>query len=240
MKKVLFTLFQFLAFVIVAQDIPDIPKGYIEIKEGEQKPVNYISEGKDEIYFIMPEDPLQQTRDVPKKALKGFGTPELSDVVFLRNSSGEIEYSGVVEVPGLSKKEIFQMARIWFAEYYMSSDEVLELADLEAGILIGTGWKEMINYNFWLGGNTVHFYSTVKIRIKEGRYKFWISEFRYQQYGSDGKATFGSPRSLESSNLESPNWKIFKKIKADIVNSIIKMYWSLNSFPARQAEEGKW
>ena len=235
-KTILFALY-LIARTTFAQNIPDLPKGFIEIKEGERAPVNYISEVKEHIYFIMPEDPFQQIRAVPKKALKGFGTPNLLEVKFQRNSSGRIEYSGVVEVPGLSKKEIFEMARIWFADYYVSSDEVLEHANEETGILIGTGYKEIINLGLLFSGGPIQFYSTVKIRIKDGRYKFWISEFRYFHPGT---LKIPSIIPLEASEIEDPIFNMFKKAKKDIVNGIIEMYYSLQSFTQKLTKEDEW
>jgi len=245
MKKIILIVLHLIAGNTFAQNIPDLPKGFIEIKEGDRETVNYISEGKDHVYFIMPEDPLLQIRHVPKKALKGFSAPDLLDVKFQRNSSGRIEYSGVVEVPGLSKKEIFQMARVWFADYYVSSDEVLyvssdevlEHSDEETGILIGTGYKEIINLGLLFSGGPIQFYSTVKIRIKEGRYKFWISEFRYFHPGT---LKIPSIIPLEASEIEDPIFNMFKKAKKDIVNGIIEMYYSLQSFTHKLAKEDEW
>lgn len=85
------------------------------------------------------------------------------------------EYTEVVQVPNKNADQLYSCAREWFAETFKSADKVLQMDDPVAGKLIGKGMGSLtvksgmvpvsFNYDF-----------TVKVFIKEGRYKYIIQD----------------------------------------------------------------
>ena len=49
------------------------------------------------------------------------------------------EVSQVVELPDLSKKQIFDSSKIWLAKTFQSSNDVVQYEDLSTGTIIGKG-----------------------------------------------------------------------------------------------------
>ncbi|WP_372751610.1 DUF4468 domain-containing protein [Labilibaculum sp.] len=85
------------------------------------------------------------------------------------------EFTEVVEISGKNKSQLYSSAREWFAETFKSAEDVLQMDDSIAGKLIGKGMGDItvksgmvpvsFNYDF-----------TVKVFIKEGKYKYIIQD----------------------------------------------------------------
>ncbi len=83
-----------------------------------------------------------------------------------------IEYSELVLVDStLNQSELYLKSKIWFAESFKSANDVIQLDDKDAGIIIGKG-------SFSIRGGSVSF--TLKIQLKDSRYKYWISNFSHE------------------------------------------------------------
>ena len=89
-----------------------------------------------------------------------------------------VSYSGVVEVPGATKAELYSRAREWFANTFGSSKAVLEMDDRESGKLIGNANAETsIDYGGILGTAPTRLWRTIRVEIKEGRYRYTFTNF---------------------------------------------------------------
>lgn len=112
-------------------------------------------------------------------------------------------YTEVVNVDNVSKDELFNRAKNWFATAYSSSSDVLQLADSENGQLIGKALFKFspisLNASDRVKGNIKY---TIKVSVKEGRYKYEISDFIHQPNGNsnNGNIDFG----LLTTDLECP------------------------------------
>jgi hypothetical protein len=94
-----------------------------------------------------------------------------------------VAYSGVVEVPGASKAELYSRAREWFATSFGSAKAVLEMDDREAGKLIGnTNSDFTIHYGGILGEAPVRLWRTIRVEVKEGKYRYALSNFATSGY----------------------------------------------------------
>lgn len=91
----------------------------------------------------------------------------------LDSSTHKFTYTGVVEVPGATKEEIYLRAHSWFVSYYKNADAVIQLQDKEAGRIIGKGRFGVV----WQMGIERLVRHTVQIDIKEGRFRYSISNF---------------------------------------------------------------
>lgn len=92
-----------------------------------------------------------------------------------------------------SKEELFNRARLWFADYYKSSKDVLQISDRESGELVG---KPLFKYSsrYFVGSaatvGVVNY--TIKVFVKDGRYKYIVSDFNHEAYfTNEHKHSFG-------------------------------------------------
>ena len=101
-----------------------------------------------------------------------------SPTVPIDSATNKITYSKVVWVDSsLLKLELFSRAREWFAKAFKSSNNVIQMEDKENGKIVGKGLTQV--YCKSLGGDRksgfINF--TLSIYIKDGRYKYEITDF---------------------------------------------------------------
>lgn len=145
--------------------------------------------------------------------------------VFAQNSNPLI-YSEVVDLPGLSKDEIYSMARMWFVEAYKNPQKVLQIQDKESGEIVGKGNTKYYS-KIWMGaeGSKGVINYTVKIFIKDGKYKYEITDFIHKgityDYGliTDSKEYDGSYKLYKSHGNKV--WTELKSICEDEKDFII-------------------
>jgi hypothetical protein len=95
------------------------------------------------------------------------------------SAKGRVIYTEVVQVSGAPTKDvIYTGIRAWFAQKYNSATHVLKMDDKENGTLICKA-IDKVTPQLSLGG-TVNFSVsyTLSIMIKDGRYKYEITEFQ--------------------------------------------------------------
>ena len=110
-----------------------------------------------------------------------------------------ITYTEVVKVDSIiTADELYNRARLWFAETYKDANSVLQISDKQAGELVGKGNMKHTPSS-WVGTSGVAgFISyTIKINVKDGRYKYQVSKFYHEgtrvasSYGNFGPYNFG-------------------------------------------------
>lgn len=87
---------------------------------------------------------------------------------------GKINFSDIVAVEGAGKDELYERAKIWFADAFVSSNSVIQLANKERGLIMGKGvaterneyWEKRWNF-------------TIKIQIKDEKYKVEVYDIHY-------------------------------------------------------------
>jgi hypothetical protein len=148
-------------------------------------------------------------------------------------------FEKVIQVPELSKTDIYELARIWFTESFTNADNVLQIKDKEAGQLIGKGsfkyTKSGLTTTTSVNGN-IEF--LIKIFAKDGRYKYIITDFTHygNNFTSYKNTHFGlltdeniCPRKVKGNpkNVCQKNWDKMKKeseIMAKVMAEKIKEY----------------
>lgn len=93
-------------------------------------------------------------------------------------------YSEVIEVPNVTKNQLYQRALSFFNNSFVSSKEVIQNSDKEEGKIFGRGTYEYMKIN------TISY--TVEIAVKDGRYKYTISNFRHTGYTDGGVRNGGN------------------------------------------------
>lgn len=102
----------------------------------------------------------------------------------INEETGLISFVYVVQVNGISKNELFSRAQIWFSNKYNSVDHVLRMVEKKNGILMGYAFTDMTIMEAGLG-ELEKMYYTIKIYVKDGRYKCVITDLRFQSYASE-------------------------------------------------------
>jgi len=154
-----------------------------------------------------------------------------------------LTYTEVVQVDSVSKDELYNRAKLWLATAYNRSSDVLQMEDKDAGQIIG---KAIIKYNptVFSGSEqtkgTIKY--TIKIFVKEGRYKYEITDFIHDPYGNQyGKFSVGLITTAEECPNPKPmakKWsnKIWKDCKDQIESNVTPLISSLKQGMSTQVE----
>jgi NADH dehydrogenase/NADH:ubiquinone oxidoreductase subunit G len=96
----------------------------------------------------------------------------------------KVDYTGVVEVAGVTQAQLYTRAYEWVAKNYNSALDVLQMQDKDAGTLIVKG-----NTKAYFHGHPFGLVAhTLSIYVKEGKYKYGITDLQHvaeaNSYGS--------------------------------------------------------
>ncbi len=99
-----------------------------------------------------------------------------------------LSFTDVVNVNSVDSNELYMRAKLWFANSFADSKNVLEVEDKNAGILVGKGefaYEPNVFMASSLTRGRIKF--MVKIIVKNERYKYSFSDFVHQ--GSHSSAS---------------------------------------------------
>lgn len=134
-----------------------------------------------------------------------FGQTEEKMHNLLPMKNGRICYSKVIEVPGVSKSELYDRAYAWFVSTYKSAKDVIQMADKESGKIIGKGW-------FTHPFSKLKVDHSVTITVKDGRYKYTITDFVFNDRMNIGGIMTTLNETMEDTYREmNPERKIYAK-----------------------------
>jgi len=157
-----------------------------------------------------------------------------------RDKDDKIYFSEVVTTDGLSKDVLYQNSRVFFADVFKSSNNVIQLDDKENGILIGKGFSNIYAKASVRDGiyiildftATVQMWFSIKIQFKDGRYKYEIydvyfignSEYADNNKSYSGEYIFNKIRLTKKSSTEN-----LLKCKSAVENEIKTIISSLKT-----------
>src|ERR1700761_2725511 len=99
---------------------------------------------------------------------------------------GQVIYTGVVEVAGKTKDDLYRNAQQWFIDYFYSQKDVIQNKDKEDGLLFGRG---VFYFTIGVGlGQTVNWanHVTIKIECKDNKYRYSFYNMLANNYDSGG------------------------------------------------------
>jgi hypothetical protein len=106
-----------------------------------------------------------------------------------------ITYQGVVETPGATKDQLYTRAYDWMLRTFRTSNNVVQKKD--AGQVVGSGaWPIILFHQD--AGQVVH---TLTVYVKDGRYKYVLSNLTHQSEGADAMKGFRSGGPLEQTDV---------------------------------------
>lgn len=145
-----------------------------------------------------------------------------------KDKNGEIEYSQIIQVDSASDQTLFSRAKLFCAQYFNSSTDVIKLEDSKTFTIVAKG---LLNRNYTnpfnksFGGN-VKF--TLTIQAKSGKYRYSINDLYHSDPHPNGDYSGGSLL------LEKPacgtlfmTKKAWQKIKLDSDTQIKKIIQNL-------------
>ncbi|NWJ52344.1 MAG: DUF4468 domain-containing protein [Bacteroidetes bacterium] len=148
---------------------------------------------------------------------------KLSGVLPLKD--GKVIYSGIIQLQGVSKDEIYKRVKIWFINTYNSGKDVIQFDDKESGEIIGKGcFKEIWNINFF-SSEYVNVWKTIKIKVKNDCLKYEITDIKIRNYffpsPNASLTDLGTPIENWNKLRESNNKRFFQKID-DQLNQLMR------------------
>ena len=144
-----------------------------------------------------------------------------------------ITYTGVVEVPGVSKDDLYTRATEWFAKTYNSSNAVLQMQDRAAGELVGKPvlptTVRSLGANYPAG--IVKY--TISVYLKDGKYKYEITDLVHDAVGS--KLCSAGPLENEKTGCMSMTKGQWNEIKAQTDRAMQSLVASLSTALSKKA-----
>lgn len=99
--------------------------------------------------------------------------------------TNRLDFTAVVEMPGINKVELYSRAKQWIVNTFKSANAVIQMDDKAEGVLIGKGRiKELKNPNASFITLAYNFVFTVKVYLKEGKYKYSFKDITYEYIGN--------------------------------------------------------
>jgi hypothetical protein len=99
-------------------------------------------------------------------------------------TTGAIDYTAVVPAEGLSQNDLYLRAKTWIINVFSSPKDVIKTEEKDVGIIICKGFTEEV-ITYFGRASPVKLYFTIKIAVKDGRYKYDITDFFIQNYPSE-------------------------------------------------------
>lgn len=157
--------------------------------------------------------------------------------------TNKITYSEAVFVDSLTnKQELFSRTREWFAKTYKSSTNVIQMEDKENGKIVGKALMQVYHKGLFSElYESGYINYTISIYIKDGRYKYEITDFYHKGQYIGGKYNGRIPdygvcenmintkdKTMGISNQKFYNYYLYQ-IDTNIKNLIIDLKTTISS-----------
>lgn len=145
-------------------------------------------------------------------------------LIFISASAIAQPYSAVVEVKDASQSDLYSRATVWFAETFVSANNVLQVREETTGLLVGKGSVAFDPSGMGAADvkGTINF--TVSISVKDGKYKYEFKDFVHSAYASKGYS-YGDLSAIEMPkgipNFYNKNWLNAKAMVESNVDALI-------------------
>jgi hypothetical protein len=105
------------------------------------------------------------------------------------DNSGNVTFTRVIEVPGVSKNDLYSRVLSYFTYNYNRGDDIVQIQDKEQGLIVGKGMYPKVHVGRSIAIiTTVDVYHILRVDIKDGRLRAMISltEYRNTVAGNTG------------------------------------------------------
>lgn len=113
----------------------------------------------------------------------------------------------IVEIPDQTQEQIYNKARQWFSQYFVSGKSVVDYEDKNEGVIIGNGVSDngstdligLINYK-------LSFEYNIRLDTKDGKFRAMTTITKHQYTDTEG--THDSPNNVSPQRIESSKERI--------------------------------
>lgn len=154
-----------------------------------------------------------------------FSIKSYSQKQILPLVDGKVDYTEIVQLDSNYKKnDLYLNAKKFFIDVFNSGKDVIQMEDKEAGLVIGKGYLSVNYRNSFLYTFPTRIWHTIKISIKDGKYKYEITDMSYfyhvtaDQY-SRGADVEGSLENFPKHNQD----KTYRDIDVEMKDEIAKL-----------------
>ena len=106
------------------------------------------------------------------------------------DNNRNVTFVRVIEVPGVSKEDLYVRALSYFTYTYVSGDDVVQVEDKEAGTIIGKGVYPKVHIGVNLVATTVNTWHILRVDVKDGRVRAIVTLTSYENIITGG---YGGP-----------------------------------------------
>lgn len=102
------------------------------------------------------------------------------DAEFNTDDNGNVTLMQIVDVPNMTKDEIYQRALDYLTYNYMSGKDVVQTKDKEAGIVVGKGIYPNVHRGTSILTTDFNTHHILRVDCKDGRYRAIITLISYE------------------------------------------------------------
>jgi hypothetical protein len=96
------------------------------------------------------------------------------------DNSGNVTFTRVIEVPGVSKDDLYTRVLSYFTYNYNRGDDIVQIQDKEQGLIVGKGIYSEVHVGRSIATTTVDVSHILRVDIKDGRLRAMISLTEYR------------------------------------------------------------
>lgn len=151
--------------------------------------------------------------------------------------NGKVNYTGIVIVDSTDKLKLYTKAKKWFIKQYRSAKDVIQLDDKENAEVIGKGFFETIWENSFTSERKVNVWHTVKIYLKDNKFKYEITDITLRYYVEASMFSEPSNEEVAIENFGRDRKRNTKKYFAQVDAEVMSIISSLVKFMKAPAKE---
>jgi hypothetical protein len=112
--------------------------------------------------------------------------------------SSSTKYEEVIDVPDVSKGDLFTKVNMWMVDAFNNADSVIQYSDKESGVLKGKYTFTVTIANLGIVGDIYNYQSTLTIEVRDGRCRVSFADPNYEHRGGDGRVIASNGSLLRS------------------------------------------
>lgn len=134
-----------------------------------------------------------------------------------------LEYNSIIEVKGITKNDIYVQVNDWLATTFNSANDVIQMADKDAGKFIVKG---VVDYSY---GKALYNCTdgvlsfTLKVSTKDNKFRFSLSQISHKS-DHNSKCEFGIITDAELFKIKGIGKKWKNKIWLDIKSKVVDLH----------------
>jgi hypothetical protein len=146
-----------------------------------------------------------------------------------------ITYSEVIEVPSVTKDELYRRANLWLSKAFRSGKAVTDLQDKEAGKIIAKGYVGTTIKVPLIGKQDAgNIRITIAIDVKDGKYRYIIDNLTHEAPLATNQGKWFSVGALEQEKSKGglglrPSNSEWRELKENVFKSIEELTESLKT-----------